>query len=651
VARLSTNLDQVDSGTVLLPEFQRGYVWNRDQVRGLMRSLYRGYPVGSLLVWETEADPGAIRGDGLAAAGIRLLLLDGQQRITTLYGIVRGRPPAFFEGRPETLHGLHFHVGDETFEFYAPAKMKGDPRWVDVSKLFAAGGPRHHMAEFHADPHIDDDDAFTYAQRLMKLYGLLDKDFHQEKITGSEMTVESVVDIFNKVNSGGTKLSQGDLALAKICAQNPAVRTEMRAALARWAGAGYTFKLDWLLRNANAVITGRAPFGALDGVPSRDFAEGLGRAVRHVETFLQTVQGRLGLDHDRVLMGRYAVPVISRHLDLRGGHFADHRERDAALYWYVSSAIWGRFTGSVETVLTRDYDVVEREGIAGLITSLERWRGGNLRLGPHDFEGYGVGSRFYPLLYLMTRVLEARDLGTGNPLRAEMLGHLAGLQVHHIFPKAFLYSHGYPQHLVNSVSNFAFLTQETNLRIGMRPPAEYLAEVAERHPGALQSQWIPEDPDLWLPDNYRDFLAARQTLLSDAANAFLDRLRGGMAPDPGALPVAAPPVDAEVDPRAQEVARAVAELIELGCVAPALDAEICDPDTGRVLAVAEALWAEGLQPGIGSPVLLELDPDDADLARLQELGFEVFNSASALVGNVRRQSIDAAEVPLSTGVG
>jgi hypothetical protein len=185
----------------------------------------------------------------------------------------------------------------------------------------------------------------------------------------------------------------------------------------------------------------------------------------------------------------------------------------------------------------------------------------------------------------------------------------------------------------------------------MRPPAEYLAEVAERHPGALQSQWIPEDPDLWLPDNYRDFLAARQTLLSDAANAFLDRLRGGMAPDPGALPVAAPPVDAEVDPRAQEVARAVAELIELGCVAPALDAEICDPDTGRVLAVAEALWAEGLQPGIGSPVLLELDPDDADLARLQELGFEVFNSTSALVGNVRRQSIDAAEVPLPTGVG
>src|SRR3954471_2656362 len=99
MAKFSAILDQVDAGTVLLPEFQRGYVWNRDQVRGLMRSLYLGYPVGALLVWETEADPGSVRGTGHTGAGVKLLLLDGQQRITSLYGVTRGRPPAFFEGR------------------------------------------------------------------------------------------------------------------------------------------------------------------------------------------------------------------------------------------------------------------------------------------------------------------------------------------------------------------------------------------------------------------------------------------------------------------------------------------------------------------------------------------------------------------------
>ena len=71
-------------GSVLLPEFQRGYVWNRDQVRGLMRSLYRGYPVGGLLTWETQADGSLVRGAALASPALRMLTLDGQQRITSL---------------------------------------------------------------------------------------------------------------------------------------------------------------------------------------------------------------------------------------------------------------------------------------------------------------------------------------------------------------------------------------------------------------------------------------------------------------------------------------------------------------------------------------------------------------------------------------
>lgn len=640
MARLTTILDQIDSGTVLLPEFQRGYVWNREQVRGLMRSLYLGYPVGGLLVWETEADPGAVRGDAPVAPGVRLLLLDGQQRITTLYGIVRGRPPVFFDGKAEVFSGLHFHVESETFEFYAPAKMRSDPLWVDVTDLFASDGIKRAMAALGADD-ASGARSIEYMTRLIDLRNILDREFHQEKITGTGMTVATVVDIFNKVNSGGTKLSQGDLALAKICAQAPQVRSRMRELLDRWSDRGYSFQLDWLLRNVNAVTTGRAQFGSLDGVPAPVVVSALERTQRHVETFLQLVEGRLGLDHDRVLMGRYAIPVVSRLLELQGGSFTDHKQRDAVLYWYVHSALWGRFTGSVETFLTRDYETVGDGGVDGLITALERWRGGNLRLEPHDFEGYGMGSRFYPLLYLMTRVLEAQDLGSGIPLRAEMLGHLSALQVHHIFPKAYLYDHGYPQSLVNSVSNFAFLTQATNLEIGMRPPSDYLAEVAEKVPGALESQWIPTDPELWRPDRYPDFLAARQRLLADAANGLLDRLRSGTAPQSAPIP-AAPPAEPEPDALVTEVLAVVDEIERLGFARARLGVEVPDPEDGRVLAVAEAAWPEGLQPGIGSPVLLELDPDEADVARLEELGYRVFTAVTGLLGYARRESGEPA---------
>jgi hypothetical protein len=134
--KIGTILEQIDLGKMALPEFQRGYVWNREQVRGMMDSLYRRHPVGGLLIWETNVDNAATRGEAAVPTGGWVdLLLDGQQRITALYGIMRGRPLRFFDGNAATFTGLHFTLAEETFEFYAPLKMKGNPAWVDVSKL------------------------------------------------------------------------------------------------------------------------------------------------------------------------------------------------------------------------------------------------------------------------------------------------------------------------------------------------------------------------------------------------------------------------------------------------------------------------------------------------------------------------------------
>src|SRR5690606_1688491 len=129
--KLSSLLDQIDHGTIALPEFQRGYVWNRDQVRALMTSLYRRYPVGGLLVWQTSADATQLRNDQAPFANVVDLLLDGQQRITSLYGLVRGTPPPFFQGNARSFQDLRFHLEEEIFEFHQPIKMQDDELWVD----------------------------------------------------------------------------------------------------------------------------------------------------------------------------------------------------------------------------------------------------------------------------------------------------------------------------------------------------------------------------------------------------------------------------------------------------------------------------------------------------------------------------------------
>ena len=129
--------------------------------------------------------------------------------------------------------------------------------------------------------------------------------------------MDVVVDIFNRVNSGGTKLSKGDLALAKICSDWPEARDLMKAELKEWEKAEYRFDLDWLLRSLNTVVTGEAKFQYLHEKSAEEVQDGLKRATKHIDTCLNLIGGRLGLDHDRVFFGRFGVPVMVRYLDQR----------------------------------------------------------------------------------------------------------------------------------------------------------------------------------------------------------------------------------------------------------------------------------------------------------------------------------------------
>src|SRR5690606_10308666 len=124
----------------------------------------------------------------------------------------------------------------------------------------------------------------TYVGRLSQLLSVTDIDLHIEEITGADKTLDVVVDIFNRVNSGGTKLSKGDLALAKICADWPEARDAMKGKLAEWASAGYHFNLDWLLRSMNTLLTGEAKFQHLHDKSAEDIQESLKRASRHIDT-------------------------------------------------------------------------------------------------------------------------------------------------------------------------------------------------------------------------------------------------------------------------------------------------------------------------------------------------------------------------------
>lgn len=636
--KISTVLDHIDSGHMALPEFQRGYVWNRDQVRGLFDSLYRRHPVGGLLVWATESKTATHRGEGPLAAGIVKLLLDGQQRMTSLYGVVRGKPPKFFDGNAQAFTGLRFQLELQSFEFYQPVKMKGDPLWIDVTELMQQGtsGLGAFVTRLASQPALAAK-VGDYVARLSRLLGITDVDLHIEEVTGADKSLDVVVDIFNRVNSGGTKLSKGDLALAKICADWPEGRDAMKAKLKEWAKADYHFSLDWLLRSVNTVLTGEAKFQHLHEKTATEVQEALARTTKHVETSLNLISGRLGLDHDQVFFGRYGVPVMVRYLDQRQAKKLGpmgEQERDKLLFWFVEAAMWGRFSGSTESFIDQDLGALEGPGggLDKLLEQLRLWHGG-LRAEPGHFTGWSLGARFYPVLYLLTRMGESRDWGTGLPLKASLLGKMSRLEVHHIFPKAQLYKRHYKRPEVNALANFCFLTKDTNLHISDRLPQDYFPEVEEAHKGALASQWIPSDKALWTIERFRDFLEARKALLATELNRRMEELLHGdvqwLAGAAAATPVSAigGGINSEEDEAQLEALNDWVESQGLPRGMVAYD--FADADSGQQQAVFDLAWPNGIQEELSQPVAVLLNEDAATVTLASQAGFRCFTDDAA----------------------
>lgn len=638
---INTILDQIDLGAMALPEFQRGYVWNRNQVRELMNSLYHRYPVGGLLVWATKTEQADARGDQTLNPGHVKLILDGQQRVTSLYGIIRGTPPPFFEGNAKAFTDLYFNMEEETFEFYGPVKMRDNPYWISVTELMQKG-LQPFVNHIFQNPALSPQGS-EYISRLTHLEGIKNIKFHIEEVTGADKTVDVVVDIFNRVNSGGTKLSKGDLALARICAEWPDARQELRRLLTHWQQAGFYFKMDWLLRNVNTVLTGEALFTALKEVNAHQFQTGLKQTEKAINYLLNVISGRLGLDHDRVLGGRYAFPIMTRYITQNGGHFQNAQERDKLLYWYVHSFLWGRFAGSTESILNKDLGLMEEmDGALDRLIEELRLSRGDLRVRPGNFDSWSLGARFYPMLYLLTRVGAARDWGTGLPLKANLLGKINKLQIHHIFPKSRLYAADFRRPEVNAIANYCFLTQDTNLSISNRFPEDYFPEIEANHPGALASQWIPMDEQLWRMEHYRDFLAARRELLAQAANEFLDGLLVGDTAVTETLaisdemPISIPGGIAD-ESESDLLLRTNIWITEQGLPEGEMLYELLDEAAEQPVAVLDLAWPDGLQTGLSEPVALLIDEELDVLEAASAAGFRCFTNVDDFREYVERE--------------
>ena len=532
VKSIENLLDEIGHGEILLPEFQRGYVWNRDQVRGLMQSLYHKHPTGHLLTWRTYK-PSLVRGAQSTVNGHSMLLLDGQQRLTTLYVLFKGEAPLFYEG--ESLYfNLHFNMQTEEFRFYQKSRMENNPAWIHVHEFLRDG----------LTPMLEKIDQFDEDRRemiqqnlarLSRLDAVRNYTYTVDQVSGDEFSVDQVVEIFNRVNSQGTPLTKADLALAHVCSIWPEAREELRAFSLKMGAVGFGVNLGFLVRCMAGVATGSI---VLEGTFMRTPATELKSAWHDIQPAFEHLVGVLrheafignlsDLPTDNVL-----VPVIiflARH----NGTFPSETIKRRFVRWFHLAGLWARYSGSTETKLQQDVVLVtgsDLDPTHELETAILRERG-RVALEEGDLDGAGISSAVALLGHVVARSRDARDWFTGTRIYDSAIGKSHGTEHHYIFPKALLKNVGITDSKqTNEVANRAILCQKPSLSHRKASPADYLPEIDCNHPGALSAQSVPINSNLWAPEQFLDFLTARRRLLAKAINEFIEGWLPEIDPD------------------------------------------------------------------------------------------------------------------------
>ena len=504
--KISDLLYQAKTGQLQVPQFQRGWVWKRTQVLQFFKSLYNDYPVGTLITWPSRIGNQPTEN-----------VIDGQQRLTTLYSLINGELPPWFRGTTNnSLKNLMFNVETQEFRFQT-REMPDDPLWVDIIDLFRED--QEWWAERYKEASGKEPQS-SYHVRIAKLLSIAKRDLHVERLPDNVPTDEAA-EVFRIVNRAGTRVSEGDLILGQLCIKWPEARERVDILLDQWRNIGYTISLEWLLHTISASLNGKINFEILLESDKKDIIAAFEKVRKGTSEILDHLRDILGLDRttSTAINNGLIVAVINRIA--KGAS-----QNRAMIGWWLLSTLNNRWTADIRNRTNKDLETTTiGQGISGLLQEI-RITNPSLEVFPNWFTLTRSSKPYYRLLLTLTRRQGARDLKSGLSLSFDRTSELSQLEAHHIFPRRLLTDAGLNRSDMDQLANLAFITKGANLRIGSRPPIEYLPEIEESNPGVLTSQWIPPNPDLWTIDSYPEFIEERSMLLADTANEFLRDLIG-----------------------------------------------------------------------------------------------------------------------------
>jgi hypothetical protein len=487
-------IDDYRMGRIVIPEFQRDYVWKKSKAPQLIDSLYRGFPISSLLLWQSSEETRARRRDPRPTrASLMNWLIDGQQRVTTLARTLNG---------DEGIEVV-FNPREDKFRL-ANAATRNDRNWVRIAELWDDELYRQLRRNLDGSSAADKREAaFEKVRRILE--------YEIPLVRMVDHTFRDAVLAFERINTLGVRLKKEDIESANVAARHSGfIADEVAPFLEKLRQQGFNRLNIMHLFRACAFVAkpdgrNRTPLHELE---KREVLSAWKDTQRATEQAIGIIRSELGLvNMDILWSGSLIVPIIA----LCATKSPRHRDSKGLVAWLALAALQHRYSGSSETALDQDLKACrEDDAIGGLLKNLREDRA-SLVADSNDFTGALADKSGLLALYIACMHRGILDFYSGAKVLMQQ-----GVDRHHILPRA-----QFPERAratADNVANIAFIVGDVNKSIGQTGPEVYLKRIGPR---VLKSQCIPVDERLWAIESAAEFWAARRELLADSFNEFL----------------------------------------------------------------------------------------------------------------------------------
>ncbi|MBE8540160.1 GmrSD restriction endonuclease domain-containing protein [Geoglobus acetivorans] len=562
-------INDIETGEIALPDLQRPFVWNTTKVRDLIDSLYKGLPVGLIILWEI-LEPNKYRKINLNnKREPRFLVIDGQQRLTSLYSIIKDKK-IISKNVKEVKLKIAFNPIEEKFEVWNVAIEK-DHRWIpDISHIFKTESTysfiRGYLEKFSGEDEVHEINENEIASRIEKVRNIINYPFSVLELS-TDLDPEEVSEIFVRINSKGESLTQSDFILTLMSVY----WSEGRELLENFCKASHKESSDGKPSPYNLIRITPTPENLIRTIVAYSFLRGKlkyaylilkGRDLENKVTleeireknFQKFKEGQekaldltnwhdyikiihsIGFVNEKLISSKVAFYVTYAFYLLGKYEFnIDFRDLESLIRkWFVFSQITQRYTGTPESVIEDDLSRLSSSNFESFVNQTintyltdDFW---NILL-PRRLETSSTVNYAFSV-YTAALVFSDVNVMFSNIKLKDYLNPLIKqkkkvIDLHHIFPKAFLKREGITSRkVINQVANLAYLEYKDNIKIGDKSPREYwtelLKELSEDEIRIFLSKYdLPEN--FW-EMNYYEFLEERRKLMSLKIRDYFNKL-------------------------------------------------------------------------------------------------------------------------------